>query len=116
MHIPSMKTALAVVCSLLLAWTSVPRQAPGASEVRAVPACCGCDCSQASCCASDPLPEPSPVSAAPVLSLQQLAASAPAQLLWTLPSTPESMVLAGAPGLLTGAVAPLSARHCDLLI
>ena len=113
-----MKTALALVCSLLLVGTLfVPPTARAAGDAGAARGCC-CDCSTAACCAAKTLPAPHPASAAPVpVSLQhQLLAPAFGVLAWTLPEAEASPPAAflSTPPVADGA--PLFARHCARLI
>ena len=112
-----MKTALAFVCSLMLAWTNIVlTQAPDASVVSAASSChCG---KKASCCAAKrSLPESLPMSTAPVSSFQnQFSPLAPATLAWALPGVParETSSLASFSFKTTGTA--LFARNCAWLI
>ncbi|MGD0251433.1 MAG: hypothetical protein ABSC01_01910 [Verrucomicrobiota bacterium] len=111
-----MKTTLAIVCSLLLAWTPiVPAQAPAAGVGRV--AHVSCHCSKA-CCAAPSSPQSQTVPAAPVPapSQSQLLTLAPAALAWTLPDTPASGFSTSVSSLLTANAAPLYARDCARLI
>jgi hypothetical protein len=113
-----MKTALAIVCSLLLIGTLfVPASAPAAGDPAAMRGCC-CDCSTAACCAAAPSPEPLPVSAAPLpsTSQNQFLPPATARLAWTLPGATEGGFCSSFDWLLTAAVVPLFARNCARLI
>src|ERR1039457_7479777 len=110
-----MKTALAIVCILLLAWTQpVPGHASAASEARPR-ACCGCG---TSCCSTDNhQPESQPVSAAPVSPSQNLLLTlAPAALVWTLPSSEACEFFLSSFSPLPTPGAPLYARNCVYLI
>jgi len=113
-----MKTALAIVCSLLLAWTNVVHaQAPGASVAGAARTCCHCG-RKASCCAANhSLPESPPVSAAPASTFQnQLSLPAPAVVAWTLPGgATHELASPVLPSLETAGPA-LFARNCARLI
>jgi hypothetical protein len=112
-----MKTALAIVCSLLLVETLfVPAPAPAAGAASSVAACC--PCSGRSCCAAQPSPESWPVSATPVSStlLSQFLTPVSAIPAWTLPDAS-----AGAPSAILSsppidAGVSLFARHCARLI
>jgi hypothetical protein len=112
-----MKTALVIVCSLLLAWTNiVPAQAPEASVVSAASSChCG---KKTNCCAANrSLPESSPVSATPVSSFQnQFSLLAPAIVAWTLPAIASGEVSPPLTSSFTTTGAPLFARNCAWLI
>jgi hypothetical protein len=112
-----MKTALAIVCSLLLVGTLfVPAQAPAAGAAGSAPACC--PCSGQSCCAAQPSPESRPVSAAPGSSTlpPQFLTPLPAALAWTLPgaSAPAHSALLSSPPIDAGI--SLFARNCARLI
>lgn len=112
-----MKTALAIVCSLLLAWTFiVPVSATGASVVSSAPSCC-CGSGASCCSANTPTPESQPVSATPVLTFShaQLVTVLGAAFSWDLPqiesqSVPPSLLTTHAPSV------PLFERHCVFLI
>jgi len=107
---------LAIVCSLLLAWTPfVPAQAPAAGVVRVAHACCHCG---KACCAAPASPQSQPVPATPVPapSQSQLLTLAPAVLAWTLPDAPAFGFSASVSSLLTANAAPLYARDCARLI
>jgi hypothetical protein len=112
-----MKTALAIVCILLLVWTnSVLAQAPETSVVSAAASChCG---KKTNCCAAHrSLPESSPVSATPVFSFQnQLSLLAPAIVAWTIPAIANSEVSFPLTSSSTTTGAPLFARNCAWLI
>lgn len=111
-----MKTALAIVCILLLALTNpVVAQAAAASETHPSCACSGCG---ASCCTTDvPHPESQPVSAAPVSSLQNLLApAASAAVTWMLPAPLEAFLFSPSASILNGDAVPLFARNCARLI
>jgi len=111
-----MKTALAIVCSLLLTWTQVVPAAAAAGDACEASACCS-NCSQATCCAAAPASEPQPVSAAPTSSISQNQFLPPAALLaWTLPDTRADAAAASPDSSLIVADAPLYARHCVRLI
>lgn len=81
-----MKTALAIVCSLLLAWTNIVlAQAPEAGVACRAHCCCH-DCGKSCCAAHHSLPGPQPVSAAPVSAFQtHFAPLATTIVAWTLP-------------------------------
>jgi hypothetical protein len=114
--IQNVKTTLAIVCSLLLAWTPILRaQAPAARVGRVVHACCHCG---KACCAAPASPESQPVPAAPVpsSSQNQLLTFAPTALAWVLPT---AAVLEFSPVIsspLTVKRLPLYARNCAFLI
>jgi hypothetical protein len=115
-EIQDVKTTLAIVCSLLLAWTPiVPAQAPAAGVARVAHACCHCG---KACCAAPSSPDSQPVPAAPVpASYQsQLLTLAPAALAWILPDAPAPDFSTSVSSLLTANAAPLYARNCARLI
>jgi hypothetical protein len=115
--ISNMKTVLALVCSLLLAWTQIVLAAPAAS-VPSSAAQVVCHCRGTSCCAAQPVPESQPVSAAPVsVSSQNLLVTfAPAALAWVLPGTPVYEFSNSSFPSFTAAGTPLYARNCARLI
>ena len=111
-----MKMTLAIVCSVLLAWTPILRaQAPAARVGRVVHACCHCG---KACCAVPASPESQPVPATPVpsSSQNQLLTLAPAGLIRTLPETPAPEFSASPSSPLTANRTPLYARNCAFLI
>jgi hypothetical protein len=112
-----MKTALVIVCSLLLAWTNiVPAQAPGTSVASATPSC-HCGRKTGCCAAKQSLPVSLPVSAAPASSLQnQFSLLAPVIVAWTLPAIASGEVSSPLTSSLTTTGAPLFARNCAWLI
>jgi len=109
------KTTLAIVCSLLLAWTPVLAPAQVAGVVRAAHACCHCG---KACCVASPSPESQPVPATPVSISPpgQLLTLAPAGWSWTLPDGPALEFSTPAFSPFTADAAPLYARHCAFLI
>jgi hypothetical protein len=113
-----MKTALAIVCSLVLAWTNIVlAQAPEVSEAGAAPSCCHCSGKKSCCAANHSLPESQPVSAAPVSSSQnQLSLPVPAVAVWTLPGTLVHELSSLLSPSLRTAGAPVFARNCAWLI
>ena len=113
-----MKTALAIVCSLLLAWTNlVLGEVPGASVVRAARPCCHCGKTSSCCAAKKGLPESPPVSATPASSLQsQFSPLTPATLAWALPANPARELSSPFFAPLKTAGSPLFARNCAWLI
>jgi hypothetical protein len=112
-----MKTALAFVCSLMLAWTNlVLAQAPDAGVASAT-ASCHCGKKTGCCAAKHSVPESSPVSTAPSVSFQnQFSPLAPARIAWMLPSVParEGSCLASPSFTMAGTA--LFARNCAWLI
>jgi hypothetical protein len=112
-----MKTALAIVCSLMLAWTNlVLAQAPAVSVASAAASChCG---KKSSCCAAKrSLPESPPVSAAPVPSFQsQISFIAPAAVAWLLADSPMREVPTSVIPSFPTAGTALLARNCAWLI
>lgn len=111
-----MKTALAIVCSLLLVWTNiVPSQASGASVTSTAPSC---HCGKTGCCAAKrSLPESLPISAAPASSLQnQFSLLAPAIAVWTIPAVVSSEVFSPLSPSFPTSSAPLFERNCAWLI
>jgi hypothetical protein len=112
-----MKTALAIVCSLVLAWTNIVlAQAPEASGTSAARPCCHCG-RKASCCAANhSMPESQPVSAAPAsFSQNQFSPLAPAAFVWALPDNAGSELSSSFLSPLTTHTA-LFARDCARLI
>lgn len=113
-----MKTALAIVCSLVLAWTSlVQSQASEASVAGAAHSCCHCGGAKCCCAANHSIPEPPPVSTAPVSSsLTQFSPLAPSALAWTLPETLAHEISSPLFSPSTTAGTALLARNCAWLI
>lgn len=111
-----MKTALAFVCSLMLAWTNIVlAQAPGASVVSAAPSC-HCGMKTGCCAAKHSLPESSPVSTAPVSSQSQFSLIAPATVAWALPGVSARELAASVSPSLTTTGPAVFARNCAWLI
>jgi hypothetical protein len=112
--IQNVKTTLAIVCSLLLAWTPVLAQATAAGVGRTAHTSCHCG---KACCAA-PSPESQPVPAAPVpsSSQNQLSPLAPAALVWILPTTLAPEFSPPFSSSLTAKGTPLYARNCAFLI
>ena len=112
-----MKTALAFVCSLMLAWTNIVlAQAPAASVATATASChCG---KKSDCCAAKrSLPEPSPVSTAPTSSFQnQISFIAPVVATWFLPESPVRDFSSSVSPCLSVARVSLFERNCAWLI
>ena len=112
-----MKTALAFVCSLMLAWTTIVQvQAAGASASSAASSChCG---KKNSCCAAKrSVPESLPVSTTPVSSFQnQFSLIALATLAWALPGAPARETSSITSPTFTTAGPALFARNCAWLI
>jgi len=112
-----MKTVLAIVCSLLLVGANfVLAQAPDAGMASATTSChCG---GKTSCCAAKKsLPESSPVSTAPVSSLQnQISLIAPKAIAWALPGVPVHELVSPSVTSFPTTGAPLFARDCARLI
>lgn len=111
-----MKTALAMVCMLLLAWTQpVFERVAAASEVRPGRACCGCG---SNCCtANNHKPESPPVSAMPVSSSSNpLLLLAPPALSWILPDPAAFAFSVSSFPRLNPVGVPLFARNCAWLI
>jgi hypothetical protein len=112
-----MKTALAFVCSLMLAWTNVVlAQAPDAGVASAAPSCqCG---KKTGCCAAkNSRSELPPVSAAPTSSFQnQVSLIAPASVSWSLPESPARKFPASLPITSSEDGAPLFERNCAWVI
>ncbi|HEY2082186.1 MAG TPA: hypothetical protein VGI88_05330 [Verrucomicrobiae bacterium] len=113
-----MKTALAIVCSLLLAWTNfVLAEAPGAGVLRAAQPCCHCGKTSNCCATKNNLPASPPVSAAPVSSLQnQFSPLASATVVWALPANLARGLSSSSFQPSTTARSPLFARNCAWLI
>jgi hypothetical protein len=113
-----MKSALTLICSLLLLWTPfVPAQSAVVNQAVSVPSCC-CPGMQASCCSADSsLPESLPISAVPSVPSvhSQLLALASTVLAWTLPVAVDSIPSPVDPQF-HSLGAPLYARNCVLLI
>jgi hypothetical protein len=111
-----MKTALAIVCSLMLAWTNVVL-ASEASVVSTARACCS-KCKTPSCCAtkSHSIPESQPFSAAPVSFQQHLLPFASVLVVADLPATPAFELSDTSRDLICASAAPIFARNCAWLI
>ncbi|HWD93086.1 MAG TPA: hypothetical protein VG938_12145 [Verrucomicrobiae bacterium] len=113
-----MRITLAIVCSLLLAWTNiVPAETPGTSVACAARICCHCG-KKSDCCATNrSLPESQPVSAAPASSSQnQFSSLTQTITAWTLPTGIAHEHSSSFFPPLTTAGAPLFARNCARLI
>jgi hypothetical protein len=112
-----MKTALAFVCSLMLAWTNlVLAQAPDAGVVSAT-ASCHCGKKTGCCAAKNSRSELPPVSAAPTSSFQnQVSLIAPASVSWSLPESPVREFPASVSLTSSKDSAPLFERNCAWLI
>jgi hypothetical protein len=112
-----MKTALAFICSLMLAWTTlVTTQA--AASVTSTAASCHCGKKTGCCAANRSKPESPPVSATSAPSFQnQFSLIAPATVAWALPGTTAcelSSSLISSSSMTSGI--PLFARNCAWLI
>jgi hypothetical protein len=115
-EIQDVKTTLAIVCSLLLAWTPiVPARAQAAGVGHVAHACCHCG---KACCAAPASPQSQPVPAAPVPASNQgqLLTLALTALAWTLPDAQTPEFSTSVSSLLTANAAPLYARDCARLI
>jgi len=112
-----MKTALAIVCSLMLAWTNIVlAQAPEASVAGAAHPCCH-DCGKSCCAAHHSMPGSQPVSAAPVSAFRiQIAPVATMVVAWTLPPTTARELYSSPSPSATTAGTALFARNCAWLI
>jgi hypothetical protein len=112
-----MKMALALVCSLMLAWMPAIPAAPASGAARPTRSCC-CDCRAMACCAAQPAPETPPVSAAPATSLvqTQLPTLASSAVTWLLPVTATPAPPLSPASLLSLAGVPLFERDCARLI
>jgi len=112
-----MKTALAIVCSLLLAWTNIVlAQTPGAGVVSAA-ASCHCGKKTGCCAAKSSNSESQPVSAAPNASFQnQVSLIAPAAVSWSLPELPVRGFSSSFSSASSEHGAPLFERNCAWLI
>jgi hypothetical protein len=112
-----MKTALAFVCSLMLAWTNfVLAQAPDAGVASAT-ASSHCGKKTGCCAAKNSHSESQPVSAAPNLSFQnQVSLIAPASVSWSLPESPVREFPSSVPSTSAESGAPLFERNCAWLI
>ena len=113
-----MKTALAMVCSLMLAGMQVVFAHPApACAAPAVRACCACG-GKMSCCAARPAPNSpaTPANPARVNAPNDFSLFAPATLVSTLPDTAALSPFTPATSLLSAKDAPLYARHCARLI
>jgi hypothetical protein len=113
-----MKTALAFVCSLMLALTNIVlAQAPDASVAGAAHPCCHCGNTKSCCAAHHSIPEPTPVSAAPVSSLQtQFSPHAATVLAWTLPDAVAGELSSPLLSPFSTASAALFVQNCAWLI
>jgi hypothetical protein len=111
-----MKTALAIVCSLMLVWTNIVlAEAPVTSVASAAPSC---HCGKLGCCAAkQSLPESLPVSAASVSSFQnQFSPLASTIVAWTLPAVASGEISFQVSPRFTTTDAPLFERNCARLI
>jgi hypothetical protein len=113
-----MKTVLAIICSLLLAWTNIVlADAPEACVACTPQPCCHCGNASSCCAAKHNLPESQPVSTAPASSFQnQFSPVAPAIVAWALPGTAAHEFSSPFLPPLTTAGAPLFERNCAWLI
>ena len=112
-----MKTALAIVCSLLLAWANLISAPTADASVAIATASCHCGKKSACCAAKRSLPEPPPVSAAPTFSFQnQFSLIAPVILSWSLPELPAREISRSTSTSFRTADTSLFARNCAWLI
>jgi hypothetical protein len=113
-----MKTALAIVCSLMLAWTNIVlAQAPEAGMASTAPSCCHCGKKTGCCAANRSLPESQPVSAAPASTFQnQFSLPLFATVAWTLPGAVAHELSESLFPPLTMTGTALLARNCAWLI
>src|SRR4051812_2346431 len=114
-----MKSLLAIVCSLLFAWTQVvPASSALSANAQCAPVRSCCHCSTGSCCAPLPSAPAQPVSATPISSDSQneLCSLTPASALWILPVLASVELRSPFSSPLTTVSAPLYARNCALLI
>ncbi len=112
-----MKTALAIVCSLVLVWANlISARTPDASVATAT-ASCHCGMKTGCCAAKRSLPEPPPVSAAPTFSFQNnFSFIAPAIVTWSLPESPARELPGSTSSSFRSTGASLFARDCAWLI
>jgi len=112
-----MKTALAFVCSLMLAWTNlVLAQAPDAGVATAT-ASCHCGKKTGCCAAKNSNSEPQPVSAAPSSTFQnQVSLIAPAAISWSLPESLVREFTSSVSSVSCDHSPPLFERNCAWLI
>jgi hypothetical protein len=112
-----MKTALAIICSLVLAWTNIVlAQTLEASPAGTVHSCCHCGNTRSCCAAHHSNPGLPPVSTAPVSFQNQFAPLAPAAIAWILPGTVAHDFSSSSFPLAKAVGAALFARNCSWLI
>ena len=109
---PTVKIALAIVCSLLLVLGQAMAVAGPVASAGAAVKDCGCG-GKMSCCrhASQP-----PVATVPVSSQNQIVSSVPAVMVWVLASTKTSQISPTVSPSLSVGAAPIFARDCARLI
>jgi hypothetical protein len=109
---PTVKIALAIVCSLLLVLGQAMAQSVPVASTGAAVKDCGCG-GKMSCCrhASQP-----PVATVPVSSQNQIVSSVPAVMVWVLASTKTSQISPTVSPSLSVGAAPIFARDCARLI
>ena len=109
---PTVKIALAIVCSLLLVLGQAMAVAVPVASAGAAVKDCGCG-GKMSCCrhASQP-----PVATVPVSSQNQIVSSVPAVMVWVLASTKTSQISPTVSPSLSVGAAPIFARDCARLI
>jgi hypothetical protein len=112
-----MKTALAIVCSFLLAGSSFLLAQAAPPCIKQSHACCHCD-GKMNCCAAKSSPDSQPAPAVPAQSgsQNQFLLLAPHALAWTLLNNEAHPVSFTAVSLSSATGAPLYARDCARLI
>jgi hypothetical protein len=111
-----MKTALAIICSFLLAGTPLLLAQTPPACAHQTRACCHHGCTMP-CCAAKSSPDSQPAPApAKTGGQNQFSLHTPAILLWTLPANPADSISSVPAPFLMAAGAPLFARNCVLLL
>jgi hypothetical protein len=117
--IQTMKLALAIICSFLLAGTPLLVAQPTAKSACAqqVRSCCKGGAAMP-CCQAKPSSDSqrAPVTPAPATGQSQLSLLAPAVLIWTLPENPANLIDSKYTPFPTVSGAPLFARNCARLL
>ena len=112
-----MKIALAILCSLLLAWAQVVVASVPVTTGGPAAHDCGCGGKMPCCQAAPAAPASQPLSAtAPAPSQNQILSPAPATVLWVLPATETPIFSPGVSPSLTAGSALIFARNCVRLI
>lgn len=109
---PTVKIALAIVCSLLLVLGQAMAVAVPAASAGAAVKDCGCG-GKMSCCRHAAQP---PVATVPVSSQNQIVSPVPAVMVWVLTNTGTSQISPTVSPSLSAGAAPIFARDCARLI